>query len=117
MEISRIAAALRCRPRFAQKLFTAAERAYCLGQCREAAAFAARFAAKEAVAKALGQSLRWQEVEIGRGEAGRPRVQLRGQAKDLAGAGEVLLSLSHSRDYAVAMAVLLSCDPVPGGKR
>ena len=101
--------ALRRRPRFAERLFTAAERAYCELKADPAPRYAARFAAKEAVAKALGRWLRWQEVEITVESSGRPSVSLSGEAADLAqiaGGGRLLVSLSHSRDYAVACVVL-----------
>ena len=70
---------------------------------------AARFAAKEAVLKALGkptQGVGWREIEVLPNPDGKPRLSLYGkaqnQAKDL-GVGELAVSLSHSRDYAVAM--------------
>ncbi|UCC69762.1 MAG: holo-ACP synthase [Armatimonadota bacterium] len=101
--------ALRRRPRFAERLFTAAERAYCESKADPAPRYAARFAAKEAVAKALGRWLRWHEVEITVDQSGRPRISLSGEAAELAriaGGGRLLVSLSHSHDYAVACVFL-----------
>jgi len=66
---------------------------------------AARFAVKEAVVKAFGsrrdapKSL--YEIEILRTENGIPRVTLPRRGL------EVLISMSHSREYAVASALLL----------
>ncbi len=95
------------------RLFTPAERDYCASQREPAACFAARFAAKEAVLKALGTGLagcRWHDVEIVRRASGRPEVRLSGGAAREAekrGIGEILLSIAHEREYAVAFAVAL----------
>jgi len=70
---------------------------------------AARFAAKEAVIKALGKpnsvaSLR--EIEILSEPSGKPVVYLYGKAQNQAkglGLNKFAISLSHSREYAVAM--------------
>ena len=77
---------------------------------------AARFAAKEAVSKALGVGLNhmsahgigWREVEVLPDPLGKPVVHLSGRAQLLAeeqDLGEWAISLSHSRDYAVAFVV------------
>jgi holo-[acyl-carrier protein] synthase len=77
---------------------------------------AARFAAKEAVSKALGvglthisaQGIGWREVEVLPDPLGKPLVTLSGRARDLAeeqGLRQWAISLSHSRDYAVAFVV------------
>lgn len=98
--------ALRRRPRLAERLFTGGERAYCDGRSDSAPHYAARFAAKEAVAKALGRWLRWQEVEVTLNQVGRPSILLSGEAAEIARGGRLLVSLSHSRDYAVACVLL-----------
>lgn len=65
---------------------------------------AARFAVKEAVIKAFGSRRRaprsLNDIEILKTEKGVPQVKLPG--KDL----KVLISMSHSREYAVASALL-----------
>ena len=77
---------------------------------------AARFAAKEAVSKALGVGLRyissqgigWQDVEVLSDPLGKPVVRLSGRAQVLAeeqGLNQWAISLSHSRDQAVAFVV------------
>lgn len=108
IEIARVADVLSRRPRFAERCFTEAERAYCASKPNPPQHFAARFAAKEAVGKALGIGMRrWQEVEVRR-ERGGPSVVLRGRLADRAlhlGVREVFISLSHSRTDAVAVAV------------
>jgi holo-[acyl-carrier protein] synthase len=69
---------------------------------------AARFAAKEAVIKALGKStsVSLREIEILSEPGGKPLVNLYGktqnEARDL-GLYGFAISLSHSREYAVAL--------------
>lgn len=111
MEIERIEAAVeRWGERFLQRIYTPDELALCQGRMPE---LAARFAAKEAVSKALGTGMRgisWREMEILRDEQGRPQLHLHGRARTKAeelGPLEWAISLSHSRDYAVALVVAL----------
>ena len=77
---------------------------------------AVRFAAKEAVSKALGvglahlssQGIGWRDVEVLPDSRGKPLVRLSGRAFALAeeqGLHEWAISLSHSRDFAVACVV------------
>jgi holo-[acyl-carrier protein] synthase len=116
IEIDRIREAMRRRPSMASRLFTPRERDYCEARGDPPAHFAARFAAKEATAKAVGRWLRWQEVEIVNDASGRPTMSLRGEAAVYARVAEgarVLLSLSHSRDYAVACVALLGPQEIP----
>ena len=54
IEIDRVARALVRHPRFVERVFTQAERDYCLSRANPPQHFAARFAGKEAVGKALG---------------------------------------------------------------
>jgi holo-[acyl-carrier protein] synthase len=74
---------------------------------------AARFAAKEAVAKALGTGIGpvgWKEIEVLRGDARQPLLELHGQAAQQAATlclRAWSLSLSHTHAYAVAMVVAL----------
>ena len=110
IEIERIKVACRKRPSFIARVFTAAEKDYAFKRSSPWQHLAARFAAKEAVAKSLGRSFSWQEVEI-IGRAGTmPVVRLHGRAKEIAAelkVSEIKLSLSHSRQYAVAQALSL----------
>ena len=76
---------------------------------------AARFAAKEAISKAfgtgIGKHLGWQNMEIRREESGKPFVVLHDQGLTLLKerAGRIIhLSLSHTENYAAAVAVLES---------
>jgi holo-[acyl-carrier protein] synthase len=114
IEIDRIERALERHPRFAERCFTPAEAAYCLSRRYPPQHFAARFAAKEAIGKALGIGMtRWQEAEVVRGR-GAPTGILTGRclrrAGDL-GVVEVMLSLTHSRGMAAAVAILRSASP------
>lgn len=109
VEIERFQAVLsRHGSRFLERVFTEAE-------IKDAgdhlASLAARFAAKEAVAKALGTGIgpvSWREIEIRRGSARQPLLLLHGAAAQLAaelGLTDWSISLSHSQDTAVAVAV------------
>ncbi len=108
VEIARIGRSLqRFGDRFRQRVFQPGELEDTGGRL---ASLAARFAAKEAVIKALGsQNLSLREVEVVRPPGQRPTVRLHGRAAErarLMGVRHVALSLSHSREYAVAVALL-----------
>ncbi len=109
IEIERVKEAIgRHGERFLRRVFTPAEIELCAGK---AESLAGRYAAKEAVAKALGCGIGevgWQEIEVLHDEHRAPLLNLTGEAKRLAdelGLKEWSLSLSHSRNYAVAFVV------------
>ncbi len=109
IEIARVERALARRPRFRERVFTDAERAYCDSRPNPAQHYAARFAGKEAIGKALGcgAEWRWREIEI----AGRPKpgVRLLGRTAQFAertGVGPLDLSMTHSRELAAAICVV-----------
>ncbi|MGH2355800.1 MAG: holo-ACP synthase [Chloroflexota bacterium] len=109
IEIERVSAVIaRWGERFLRRVFTEAELAYCRGRSPE---LAVRFAGKEAITKALGTGIRglaWRELEILSDPLGKPLVRLHGRARQRAeaiGLAHFAISLSHSRDYAVAMVV------------
>lgn len=108
IEIARIERALqRFGPRFRQRVFTLAE----LEETNaRVPSLAARFAAKEATIKALGHSaIALHEIEVVRLAGGRPVLRLYGRAAARAaqlGVSQLAVSLSHSREYAVAVVVL-----------
>ena len=109
IEIDRIAAvAGRYPARFLEKIFTPGEQAYCRGRAPQ---LASRFAAKEAVMKMLGTGVRgvaWKEIEVVRPRGRAPEVVLHGRAKavgDRLGIYRIALSLTHSKEYAVASVV------------
>ena len=97
--------------RFKERTFTAAEIAYCDARAEPAMHYAARFAAKEAVAKALGtgiwaEGVNWKDIEVGREASGKPVIILHGMAKEHAGEAACLVSLTHTRDLAMAQVFL-----------
>ena len=110
IEISRVRRVLeQYGRRFLERVFTPGEIAY----CRERAPnLAARFAAKEATMKALGTGVRgvgWKDIEVVRHESGAPSIKLHGRCQQRAqrlGVQEIAISLSHSREYAVASVVV-----------
>ena len=98
---------------FGQRILLPDEIAYCLSHKDSAPFVAARFAAKEAISKAfgtgIGAQLGWQDMEICKKESGEPFVVLHGKGKKLfesRGAKQLLVSLSHTQNYAAATAVL-----------
>jgi holo-[acyl-carrier protein] synthase len=99
------------RARFLARVYTPNELALC-GASN--ASLAGRFAAKEAVAKALGAGIgpvHWQDIEIGRGPQGEPKLELHGAARQMADEQGLLIwsiSISHTATHAVAMAVAFS---------
>lgn len=109
IEIGRIAKTVkRFGERFFERIYTPSEIAYCRGRAPQ---LAARFAAKEAVMKALGTGTRgvsWKEIEVTRKGTGEPGIALHGRAAKRAealGIDRLALSISHSREYAVASVV------------
>ncbi|UCC77703.1 MAG: holo-ACP synthase [Anaerolineales bacterium] len=109
IEISRIQRAIaRWDERFLDRVYTPAELAFCRGRVPE---LAVRFAGKEAISKALGTGMfgvSWIEMEILADVRGKPLVHLHGRAATRAarlGLNEFAISLSHSREYAVAFVV------------
>ena len=106
LEIDRLERALERHPRLADRVFTEAEREYATARARPGRHLAARFAAKEAVVKALGLSggFGLREIEIVAGEP--PAVHLSGRAAAAAAGKSVAISLTHSNDFAAAIAIL-----------
>src|SRR4051795_3280357 len=106
LEIERLERALARRPRLAARVFTPAEREYAAARARPGRHLAARFAAKEAVVKALGLTggFGLREIEVVAGEP--PSVRLSGRAAEAAGGREIGVSLTHSRDFAAAVAMI-----------
>jgi holo-[acyl-carrier protein] synthase len=117
IEIHRVADALaKFGERFLKRVYTDLEAAFCRGRVSE---LAARFAAKEAVMKALGtgaKGVAWREIEVIPNRRGKPLVYLHGRAAKRAekiGLDGIDISMSHSRDFAVAFVVGSSHDLVP----
>jgi holo-[acyl-carrier protein] synthase len=116
VEVARIRASLeRHGERFHRKVFTSVEAEYCAQMRDPAPYFAVRFAAKEAVSKALGTGIGaqcgWLDIEVRRKATGEPFIVLHGAAAETArrfGIARVLVSLSHTENYAAAQAIAVS---------
>jgi len=113
-EIARIAEMIeRYGERFIRRVFTEGEIAYCQRKRDFASSFAARFAAKEAAMKALGtghsRAVFWTGIEVVR-HYGPPRLAFHGGAADRfqsMGGTSSLLTITHSRDLAIAHVLLV----------
>ena len=97
---------------FLQRVYTEQEVAYCQKRTASYQHFAGRWAAKEAVLKALGtgwaRGIAWRDIEVVSFPSGQPRVAIHGAVRELseqAGIAGYLLSISHCRSHATAVAV------------
>ncbi len=111
IEIERVGKSI-LKEEFKQKLYSEREIAYCEAN-RKAESYAARFAGKEAFFKALGTGWRdgliLTEVEILNDELGKPYIELSGKTKEIVeakGVKHIHISLSHSKENAIAYVVL-----------
>jgi holo-[acyl-carrier protein] synthase len=114
VEVYRMRESMTRTSRFAERVFTEGERVYC--ESKGAAAFqsyAARFAAKEAFLKALKTGWRgkltWQDIEVVSDAEGVPSLNITNEALRLTeqmGATGIHLSISHTKDHAVAQVIL-----------
>ncbi len=113
-EVPRIAAAIeRFGDRFLRRIYTENEIRYCDSKANRIERYAARFAAKEAALKAIGtgwsHGVSWVEVEVRREPGGRPTIAFHGKAGEFAarlGVKRAALSLSHTKDQAIAAVIL-----------
>ena len=114
VEIERIEKAIARHDEFVSRIFSSREREICEDCARPARRYATCFAAKEAASKALGTGVKgfaWREIEMLEDESGRPYLALSGRAEEIAsrqGVAEILVSVSHTRDTAVAVAQAVS---------
>lgn len=99
--------------RFSRRILNEDELIYYSHSKRIVEHLAGRFAAKEAISKALGTGigaeLSFRDISIIKDEKGAPRVQLSKQVMDYFFPNrnaKIHLSISHSRRYAVATAVI-----------
>lgn len=115
VEISRVKkASLRWKDAFLKRIFTDKEIAYSKERSYSYQHLAARFAAKEAVLKAFGNGwnrrVEWTDIEIWNEKSGKPQVKLYRhlkKMKDRMKVDDIIISLSHTRTYAVASAILV----------
>ncbi len=97
--------------RFLKRIYTERELEYCLSQEESIPCLSARWACKEAVLKAFyaeyGILLKFREIEV-LGNRGKPAqvVLHRKEAVELLGNRHLVVSLSHEREYSVAVACI-----------
>jgi holo-[acyl-carrier protein] synthase len=103
--------------RFLDRVLTPCEQAYCNTHRDAIPRIAGRFAAKEAILKMLGTGWRgriaWTDMEITNDPAGRPQVALTGHTAEISteqGISHVLVSITHTANYAAATAIGLAED-------
>lgn len=99
---------------FLTKIFTPKEISYSNSRRFSFQHFAARFAAKEAVVKAFGEPrknpIRWTDIEVLNDKEGKPIIEFHDDALKLKRkkkVDNVVVSMSHSKNYAIANAILL----------
>lgn len=102
--------------KFLNRVFSKGELNYCLSKKNTKSAarsLAARFAAKEAFVKALGtgvsMGVSFKDIEVLSSPSGKPEILLHGKSKELAEYNKIKsihLSISHSKEYAVANVIL-----------
>lgn len=102
---------------FLRRVYTDGEIAYCQTRKASTEHYAGRWAAKEAVLKALGtgwaKGISWRDIDIRNQPSGKPTVAVRGGARDVIerrGVSEVLISISHCRTHATALAIAVAAD-------
>jgi holo-[acyl-carrier protein] synthase len=113
-EVPRIEAAIaRYGSHFLERIFTEREIAYADRKANRFERYAARFAAKEAGMKALGVGwtggIAWRDFEVVNLPSGRPTLNFHGRAAEVAaklGVRHVTLSLTHTKEQALAMVIL-----------
>lgn len=111
IEISRIEKAVKKNPRFLQRVFTPDEIKLFEERNYPYNTIAGFFAAKEATAKVLGTGIRnmqWKDIEVKKDPLGKPFLKLHNHAREIAyskNIKDIHLSISHSKEYAVAQAI------------
>lgn len=115
-EVNRIRAVVEAQAeRFLKRVYTPAEVAYCERFKNKYERYAGRFAVKEAAMKALGtgwsRGVRWVDVEVVRQRGGRPTLELKGEAKNIAdrlGVKHIAVSITHTAEQAFAQVIFES---------
>ncbi len=113
-EVDRIAHSIeRFGRRFVERVFTPGEIRYCESKANKAERYAGRFAAKEAAMKAIGtgwnRGVTWRDVEVTRLPGQRPTIAFHGKAAEFfaqLGAARAHLSITHTKDSAMAQVIL-----------
>ncbi|HEA46809.1 MAG TPA: holo-[acyl-carrier-protein] synthase [bacterium] len=114
VKIERIKKAINNNGKFLERVFTKKEIIRGEKKKNRYQFYGALFATKEAVMKALGtgwrKGVRWRDIQIIHNNDGKPEVRLVGKTKEIAkklGINEVLVSMSHTKEYAVAQAIAI----------
>ncbi|MCL7749639.1 holo-ACP synthase [Halalkalibacter alkaliphilus] len=108
VELDRIENIVKRQPRFVERILTDNEKRFfeTYSKTRKIEFLAGRFAAKEAFVKAMGtgisKSYSWHDIEILKEESGKPTLVVAGLQS------YIHLSISHSRNYAVAQVIIES---------
>jgi holo-[acyl-carrier-protein] synthase len=112
VDISRIERILESKKEdFFQKVFTLEEVEYIKSKGESSQTVSGIFASKEAVSKVLGCGIgkvSWKDIEILHDDKNKPYVNLLGNGKIVSyekGVYNIHISLTHERDYAVAVAI------------
>jgi holo-[acyl-carrier protein] synthase len=97
---------------FLERVYTPDEIAHCQPRRDPTPHYAGLWAAKEAVMKVLGtgftNEVTWIDIEIKVKPSGQPYVVLHASTKEVAdrlGIGEIQVSISHTSEYATAVAI------------
>lgn len=110
IEIERVKQSIeKYEDKFKENIFTKGEVEYCEShKTQKYQHYAARFAAKEAIFKAISKKLdynySWTDFEILNSDKGKPEVFLKTKIQEIE---SIDISISHCKDYAVAMVVVL----------
>ena len=115
-EVERVQGAIeRQGERFLKRIYTEKERVYCERFKDKYERYAGRFAAKEAAMKALGtgwsRGVRWVDIEVVRLPGGRPTLELKGEAQEIAirqGVKHIAISITHTPKQAWAQVIFES---------
>jgi holo-[acyl-carrier protein] synthase len=109
--------------KFIRRVFTLDEIAHCDGKRDMFLRYAARFAAKEAAFKSLRarwqKGMRWLDFETLGEEFRPPIIRLTGAAAAMqrkAGVAALHVSISHDRQYAVAVVIAVKVEPPQGDR-
>ncbi len=114
VKIERIKRAIDNNGRFLERVFTKEEIARGEKKKDRYQFYGAHFATKEAVMKTLGtgwrKGVRWKDIQVIHNNDGKPEVRLVGKTKEIAKRleiDEVLVSMSHTKEYAIAQAIAI----------
>lgn len=111
VDIARLKNIIVRTPHFLERVFTTQEIAYCLQKKDPYPSLAARFAAREAVRKldrVFVEGIRWHDTEVEVDAEGKPHLILHSAALQGAEAADIkdfAISLSHSREQALAVVI------------